>query len=89
MALHTRGPEEGCEGRSHRTRTAKQADWHIAIKPGTDGAFLLIKKRGEFLGFVEAPDEKGAEAAGVRAFNLKEGQRKRLLVREAGLDADE
>ncbi len=24
-----------------RTRTAAQADWHIAIKPGTDGAFAL------------------------------------------------
>jgi anaerobic selenocysteine-containing dehydrogenase len=24
-----------------RTRTAKQADWHIAIKPGTDGALAL------------------------------------------------
>ena len=25
----------------HRTRTAKQADWHIRIKPGTDSAFAL------------------------------------------------
>jgi anaerobic selenocysteine-containing dehydrogenase len=24
-----------------RTRTAKQADWHVAIKPGTDGALAL------------------------------------------------
>ena len=24
-----------------RTRTAKQADWHIAIRPGTDGALAL------------------------------------------------
>src|SRR5680860_1257924 len=24
-----------------RTRTAKQADWHIQIKPGTDGALAL------------------------------------------------
>lgn len=24
-----------------RTRTAKQADWHIPIRPGTDGAFAL------------------------------------------------
>ena len=26
-----------------RTRTAKQADWHVAIKPGTDGALALGK----------------------------------------------
>jgi hypothetical protein len=36
----------------------------------------------------------GSEVVGVRsrccrAFNLKEGERKRLLVREAGLDGDE
>ena len=36
----------------------------------------------------------GSEVVGVRsrccrAFNLKEGERKRLLVREAGLEADE
>ena len=24
-----------------RTRTAKAADWHIAIRPGTDGALAL------------------------------------------------
>ena len=24
-----------------RTRTARQADWHIPIKPGTDGALAL------------------------------------------------
>ena len=56
--------------------------------PGLTGRSCSLRS-GEFLGFVEAPDEKGAEAAAVRAFNLKEGQRKRLLVREAGLDADE
>lgn len=63
----------------NKTRVPRLRGWGV----------LLIKKRGEFLGFVEAPDEKGAEAAAVRAFNLKEGPRKRLLVREAGLDADE
>jgi hypothetical protein len=36
-----------------------------------------------FLGFVEAPDEKAAEIAAVKAFPmLDEWQRKRLLGRE-------
>src|SRR5207247_9479230 len=29
-----------------RTRTAKQADWHIPIKPGTDAALELCKMNG-------------------------------------------
>jgi hypothetical protein len=33
-------------------------------------------------GFVEAPDAKPSELAAVRAFNLSEWQRKRLLARE-------
>jgi hypothetical protein len=35
-----------------------------------------------FLGFVEAPNAKAAEAAAVERFSLNEWQRKRLLVRE-------
>jgi hypothetical protein len=42
----------------------------------------LIRKRGQFLGWVDAPDAKAAELAAVRAFNLSEEKRKRLLVRE-------
>jgi hypothetical protein len=42
----------------------------------------LIKNKGVFLGFVDAPDAKAAEFAAVKAFTLSEWQRKRLLVRE-------
>ena len=42
----------------------------------------LIRKRGQFLGWVEARDREAAEAAAVRAFNLSDDQRRRLLVRE-------
>jgi hypothetical protein len=37
---------------------------------------------GDLLGFVEAPDVNAAEAAAVKAFDLNEHQRSRLLLRE-------
>jgi hypothetical protein len=37
---------------------------------------------GHFLGFVEASDSRTAEAAAVRAFDLNEYQRSRLIVRQ-------
>ena len=43
---------------------------------------ILIRNRGQFLGFVEAPDAQTAEAAAVRAFDLDEYQRRRLMVRQ-------
>ena len=51
-------------------------------KPSRSWAVTLIKNRGVFLGFVEAPDQKAAELAAAKAFTLSEWQRKRLLVRE-------
>ena len=45
-------------------------------------AVTLIKNRGVFLGFVEAPDREAAELMAAKAFTLSEWQRKRLLVRE-------
>jgi hypothetical protein len=43
---------------------------------------VLIRSRGELLGYVEAPDLKAAEAAAVKAFAFTDFQRKRLLLRE-------
>jgi hypothetical protein len=43
---------------------------------------VLIRGRGQLLGYVQAPDLKAAEAAAVRQFNLSEEQRRRLLIRE-------
>jgi hypothetical protein len=51
--------------------------WRVAI----------IKKRGEFLGTVEAMDQEAAEAAAVEAFNLTDEQRKRLVVQELRVKA--
>ena len=55
--------------------------WVPAKKP-RNWAVTLIKNRGVFLGFVEAPDQKAAELMAAKAFALSEWQRKRLLVRE-------
>jgi hypothetical protein len=42
----------------------------------------LIRKHGQFLGYVEAPDRAAAEAAAVVRFNLSEEQRGRLAILE-------
>jgi hypothetical protein len=43
---------------------------------------MLIRSKGKFLGYLEAPDRAAAELAAIKAFNLTERDRKRLLVRE-------
>ena len=55
-----------------------------AKKQPRSWAVTLIKNRGVFLGYVEAPDEKAAELMAAKAFTLDEWQRKRLIVRERG-----
>jgi hypothetical protein len=56
----------------------------VPAKKPRSWAVTLIKNRGVFLGFVEAPDEKAAELMAAKAFTLDEWQGKRLLVRERG-----
>ena len=46
--------------------------WRVAI----------IRKRGEFLGVVEAPDRETAEAVAAKQFKLSDEQRERLAVQE-------
>jgi hypothetical protein len=43
---------------------------------------VSIRKRGQYLGSVEAPNEKAAEAAAVAEFDLNAEQRQRLVVSE-------
>ena len=45
-------------------------------------AVSLIRKHGQFLGFVEAADKEAAEAAAVARFNLSEEQRGRLVIQK-------
>jgi hypothetical protein len=47
-------------------------EWHVT----------LIRYRGEFLGYVKATNREAAEIAALQSFNLKQSDRKRLIVRE-------
>jgi hypothetical protein len=49
---------------------AKLRSWRVSI----------IRKRGQYLGTVEAPNVKAAEAAAVAEFGLSDEQRRRLVV---------
>jgi hypothetical protein len=49
---------------------AKLRIWRVSI----------IRKRGQYLGTIEAPNENAAEAAAVAEFDLSDEQRRRLVV---------
>jgi hypothetical protein len=53
-----------------RPTAAKLRSWRIS----------LIRKRGQHLGTVEAPNERAAEAAAVAEFDLSADQRHRLVI---------
>jgi hypothetical protein len=53
-----------------------------AEKKNRTWAVSLIRKHGQFLGYVEASDRETAEAAAVVRFNLSEEQRGRLVIQE-------
>jgi hypothetical protein len=52
-------------------KAAKLRSWRVSI----------LRQRAQYVGTVQAPDERSAEAAAVAEFNLNEEQRKRLAVR--------
>ena len=52
-------------------------------RSGSPGAgSSLIRKRAQYLGTIDAPNEKAAEAVAVAEFNLSDEQRRRLVVQE-------
>jgi hypothetical protein len=55
-----------------RPVAAKLRSWRVSI----------IRKRGQYLGTVEAPTEKAAEAAAVAEFDLSDEQRRGLVAHE-------
>jgi hypothetical protein len=57
---------------SPKTKAAKLRSWRVTI----------LRNRAEFLGIVQAADERAAEKAAIEAFALDEDRRKRLAVRE-------
>jgi hypothetical protein len=60
-----------------RTSTKKKP-----VSPVRSWRASLIRKRSQVLGDVDAPSREAPEAAAVRAFNLNEQQRSRLVVQE-------
>jgi hypothetical protein len=58
--------------RRKRPTAAKLRTWRVSI----------IRKRGQYLGTVEAPNEKAAKAAAVAEFDLSAERRQRLVVSE-------
>src|SRR5262249_29028803 len=58
--------------RPARKKPAKLRSWRAS----------LIRKRAQYLGTVDAPNEKAAEAVAVAEFNLSDEQRRRLVVQE-------
>jgi len=55
-----------------RPTAAKLRSWRVTI----------IRKHGQYLGTVEAPDCERAEAVAIKQFALDDDQRSRLLIRE-------
>src|SRR5262245_2715406 len=69
-------PQEAYRLFPKKPTVARLRTWRVSI----------IRKRGQYLGTVEAPDEKAAEAAAVAEFDLSDEQRPRLVVsKRAGL----
>jgi hypothetical protein len=60
------------EIRPKKATAAKLRSWRVAI----------LRNRAQYLGDVQAPDERAAETAAVAEFNLSDEQRKRLVVQE-------
>jgi hypothetical protein len=68
---HARDMKAAKAARQKRT-AAKLRSWRAS----------LIRKHAQYLGTVEAPNEKTAEAAAVTEFDLSDEQRRRLVVQE-------
>ena len=58
--------------RPKKATAAKLRSWRVDI----------LRNRSHYLGDVEAPDEKSAEAAAAVEFKLSDEQRKRIVVQE-------
>jgi hypothetical protein len=55
-----------------KAAAAKLRNWRVSI----------LRQRAHYLGHVQAPGERAAEAAAVAQFDLDQEERRRLAVRE-------
>ena len=58
--------------RPKKATAAKLRSWRVAI----------LRNRAHYLGDIQAPDEKSAEAAAAVEFKLSDEQRKRIVLQE-------
>jgi hypothetical protein len=60
--------------KSHKAKVAAHElrSWRVSI----------LRDRAQYLGIVEAPTERAAQAVAISQFNLTEEQRRRLVVQE-------
>ena len=54
----------------------------VCLVVSNTNLFILLRSKGQLLGYVDAIDEKGAEAAAAEQFKLDAFQSRRLLVQE-------
>jgi hypothetical protein len=57
---------------SGRSKASQLRSWRV----------VLIRNRGQLLGWVNAPDPEAAEIEAAKRFELNDWQRKRLLLQE-------
>ena len=65
-----------------RRRTSKDTPAKLAKRMKRRWRVVLIRSKGELLGYVDAPDAPGAEAVAAVRFELDAFQSRRLLVQE-------
>ena len=61
------------ENSSSRKKAIQLREWRVT---------LLLRYRGEFLGYVKAASREAAESEAARLFSLTEFQRRALLLQE-------
>jgi hypothetical protein len=71
-------------GMPPRRRASKDTPAKLAGRMKRRWRVVLIRSKGELLGYVDATDAPGAEAAAAEQFRLDGWQARRLLVQELG-----
>ena len=65
-----------------RRHTSKDTPAKLAARMKRRWRVVLLRAKGELLGFVDAADEREAKAVAAVQFNLDEVQRNRIIVQE-------
>ena len=72
------------QGMPSRRRTSKDSPAKLARRMKRRWRVVLIRSKGELLGYVDAHDAPDAEATAATQFKLEAWQARRLLVQELG-----